>query len=154
MEGKDVQIYQYDRDQLKIEKLELDEVVGKMYVENLPDDQVTWINFHELNDRKIIEKFCKDQYYDTLVVSDIYELDSRPKLEDYGSYYYFSIRSAVASEVNGSKLVLDQISFILGENYLISFQSKSNDHFTSVRDVIEKKKVIVLERQADLLWYR
>lgn len=154
MEGKDVQIYQYDRDQLKIQFLGLDEVVNNLFVENLPDKQVTWLNFHNLEDRKSIEQFCKAQYYDTLVISDIYQMDSRPKLEDYGSYYYFSIPSAVPSEVNGNKLIFDQISFILGENYLISFQTKSNDHFTSVRDRIENRKGIVRERQADFLLYR
>ncbi len=154
MVGKDIQIYQFDRDQLKILQQELDEVAGKLFVETLPDDQVTWINFHSIENRKLIEQFCRDQYYDSLVVSDIYETDSRPKVEDYGSYYYFSIPSAVPSKVNGNKLVFDQISFILSENYLISFQTKSNDHFSSVRDRIENKKGIVRERKVDFLMYR
>lgn len=48
----------------------------------------------------------------------------------------------------------DQLSFVLGENYVVSFQSKPSDHFDVVRDRIENNKGIIHERNSDYLLYR
>jgi magnesium transporter len=48
----------------------------------------------------------------------------------------------------------EQISFILGKNYLISFQQKSSEHFTDVRDRIEKKRGKIRSKGADFLLFR
>lgn len=154
MHSKPVQVYQHDSHHFECLQYEVKDIVEQDFVKNLPKDKVTWLNFHSIDDHKSIEAFCKLQHFDTLVVSDIFDLDSRPKFEDYGSYFFFTIRSAIPQDLYENQLMLDQISFILGENYVISFQVKSNDHFISVRDRIENKKGIIRDKQADFLLYR
>jgi magnesium transporter len=64
------------------------------------------------------------------------------------------VRSALPAENNIFVLQQEQISFILGKNYLISFQQKSSEHFTDVRDRIEKKRGKIRYKGADFLLFR
>jgi magnesium transporter len=116
-------------------------------------DKVVWLNFHSIEDRKDIEQLCKSLKIDQLSIEDIYEENNRPKIEEYEEYLYFSIRSALPNKT-GKNLEQEQISFFLGENYLISFQEKSSDHFTSVRERIEKNKGKIRVKGPDFLLFR
>ncbi|NDE11775.1 MAG: hypothetical protein EBZ95_14640 [Chitinophagia bacterium] len=48
----------------------------------------------------------------------------------------------------------EQISFILGENYLISFQEKAADHFSDVRERIIKARGKIRTKGPDFLLFR
>jgi magnesium transporter len=89
-----------------------------------------------------------------LSVEDVYTEKRRPKLEEYPNYMFFSIRSALPHTDSNVILRQEQISFILGKNYLISFQERSSDHFTDVRDRIEKKRGKIRFKGADFLLFR
>jgi len=67
---------------------------------------------------------------------------------------FFSIRSALPPQELDAVLQQEQISFILGKNYLISFQTKKSDHFTDVRDRIEKKRGKIRFKGPDFLLFR
>jgi magnesium transporter len=125
------------------------------FVENaIDEDYVSWLNFHGLNDRENIDKLCHNLSIDLLTVEDIYTEKSRPKLEEYPNYMFFSVRSALPDDNNTFILQQEQVSFILGKNYLISFQEKSSDHFTDVRDRIEKKRGKIRFKGPDFLLFR
>ena len=91
---------------------------------------------------------------DKLSIEDIFKEKHRPKLEEYPNYLFFSIRSALPDEKNIFILEQEQISFILGEHYLISFQAKKSDHFTDVRMRIEKKRGKIRVKGPDFLLFR
>jgi magnesium transporter len=101
-----------------------------------------------------IETLCEHLHVDRLSVEDIYTEKRRPKLEEYPNYMFFSIRSALPHENNTFVLQQEQISFVLGKNYLISFQERSSDHFTDVRDRIEKKRGKIRIKGPDFLLFR
>jgi magnesium transporter len=54
---------------------------------------------------------------------------------------------------SGDQLETEQISFILGKNYVISFQEKISDHFEHIRERIREYKGISRERGSDFLLY-
>ena len=148
------QLYKYDHDFFLITKNSPD-FFAKEFVENtLGQDNVSWLNFHGLNDKKSIDILCEHLSIDKLTVEDIYTEKRRPKLEEYPNYMFFSVRSALPSENNDTLLQQEQISFILGKNYLISFQEKSSDHFPDVRDRIEKKRGKIRLKGSDFLLFR
>lgn len=66
----------------------------------------------------------------------------------------FYVMSALPKEVENPYLHQDQISFLMGENYLISFQDKPSDHFTDVRDRIEKDRGKIRTKGSDFLMFR
>lgn len=149
------QIYQYNGTELTKEKFNTEAFINDFSFQNLPQDQTTWVNFYVLDDLASIETFCKKENYDALVFQNIREKDNRPQFEDYENYLFFSVRTAMPSS-GGSILRIhqEQLSFILGKNFLISFQSKPSDYFRSVRDRLENKKGIIRDKGADFLLYR
>jgi magnesium transporter len=48
----------------------------------------------------------------------------------------------------------ERISFILGDNYLVSFQERSSDHFTEVRERLEMRKGKICYKGPDFLLFR
>lgn len=121
---------------------------------NNKDDKNHWLNYHDLSDRESVERFCENLAIDKLTIEDIYSDLKRPKLEEYNSYLFFSVRSALIKDHRSSALHQEKISFILGEDFLISFQEKSSDHFTAVRERIEKKKGKIRVKGPDFLLFR
>ena len=148
------QIYKYDNDFFLLSKNTPEYFANEFLSTEIQNDQTVWLNFHDLSDRKSIEKLCESLNIDKLTVEDLYKEKHRPKLEEYSNYLAFSVRSALPDESNTFILEQEQISFVLGKNYLISFQEKSSDHFVSVRERIEKNKGKIRIKGPDFLLFR
>jgi magnesium transporter len=155
MENKQTcQLYKYDKEFYFISK-ESPEYFAREFVQNAIDsDYVSWLNYHDLTEKGPIEHLCDHLSIDKLSVEDIYAEKRRPKIEEYQNYIFFSIRSALPSSDTEAILKQEQVSFILGNNYLISFQSKASDHFSDVRDRIEKKRGKIRFKGPDFLLFR
>lgn len=153
-ENLSCQLYRYDQEFFLVTR-NTPEFFATEFIEIARDEsQVTWLNYHYLANREPIEKLCEHLHIERLSVEDIYTEKKRPKLEEYANYMFFSVRSALPAESNIFVLQQEQISFILGKNYLISFQQKSSEHFTDVRDRIEKKRGKIRSKGADFLLFR
>ena len=148
------QLYKYDPEFFLITKDTPAYFAAEFVKGTLDEDYVSWLNFHSLDDRKSIQTLCEHLDIELLSVEDIYTEKRRPKLEEYPHYMFFSVRSALPIIGEGDGLEQEQVSFILGKNYLISFQEKSSDHFTDVRDRIEKKRGKIRFKGPDFLLFR
>lgn len=152
-EALNCQLYEYDAQSFLLTKN-----MPAYYAENFDtaeftDGKIHWLNFHSIEDRKNIELLCDNLRIEKLTVEDIYKDLKRPKLEEYENYLFFKIKSALPKN-NATTLVKENISFVLGPKYLISFQDKSSDHFTDVRDRIESKRGKIRLKEADFLLFR
>jgi magnesium transporter len=148
------QLYKYDTDFFLVTKNTPAFFATDFNTNQIDDNFVSWLNFHNLNDRENIEKLCDRLEIDKLTVEDIFTEKRRPKIEEYPNYMFFSIRSALPDENNIFVLQQEQISFLLGSDHLISFQEKSSDHFLDVRDRIEKKRGKIRLKGPDFLLFR
>ena len=148
------QVYKYDNDFFLVTKNSPEYFAKEFVSTEIQKDQVVWLNFHDISDRLSIEKLGESLLIDKLTIEDIFKEKHRPKLEEYPNYLFFSIRSALPDEKNIFILEQEQISFILGENYLISFQEKKSDHFADVRMRIEKKRGKIRVKGPDFLLFR
>lgn len=113
---------------------------------------VSWINVVGINQTEIIKQL--DEYFGLhpLVLEDIQNLEQRPKIEDFGDYIYIAIKMLNYSE---KKINSEQLSIILGKNFVITFQTgKNKDIFDSIRERIRKNKGKIRKMQADYLVYR
>lgn len=114
-----------------------------------------WLNFHSIKDREAIHKLCDRLCIDRLLQEDLFIPNKRTRLEEYSEYVFFSIVSALPKEgMNVYDLKKERISFIIGDNYLISFQEKSSDHFPNVRERIELKRGKIRFKGPDFLLFR
>lgn len=147
------QLYEYDPQSFLLTKNTPAYYVQNFDAAELTDGKIHWLNFHSIEDRANIELLCENLAIEKLTVEDIYKDLKRPKLEEYENYLFFKIKSALPA-TNSTTLEKENISFVLGPKYLISFQDKSSEHFTDVRDRIETKRGKIRHKEADFLLFR
>ena len=148
------QLYHYNEDDYKLTKNSSEYYAENFVAKELIEKgkkHVHWLNFHSINDKISIEKLAENLNIEKLTIEDVYSEFKRPKIEEYNDYIFFSVKSALVKENNSTILHKERISFILGDNYLISFQEKSSDHFPEVRERIEKKKGKIRFKGPDFL---
>ncbi|MBI1769886.1 MAG: magnesium/cobalt transporter CorA [Bacteroidetes bacterium] len=112
---------------------------------------VNWINLDGLSDTSIINKIGEHYSLHSLLMEDVLA-DHQPKVEEYDDYLFFTLKMLYRIESN--VIDYEQISFVLGENYLISFQEKEGDLFGPLRDRIRLDQGRVRKKKADYLLYR
>jgi magnesium transporter len=93
---------------------------------------VTWIHIDGLQDVRLLEQMGVVFGLHPLILEDILNTDQRPKLEDHGDYLYIVLKRFHTEE--GSRLVPEQVSIVLGSNYLISLQEKEGKLLDPVRE--------------------
>ena len=83
---------------------------------------VTWVHIDGLQDVRLLEQMGAVFGLHPLILEDILNTDQRPKLEDHGEYLYIVLKRFHNDE--GGRLVPEQVSLVLGPNYLISLQER------------------------------
>ena len=114
-------------------------------------DSTTWINLNGLNHVADIEKLGSHYELHPLVLEDIVNISQRPKIDEYDNYI-FVVLKMLYYDID-QNIVSEQVSFILGKNYVISFQESEGDVLDSVRTRIRQAKGRVRQMQADYLLY-
>jgi len=136
-------------------KEEYHEINVKDIEECFPFDKesiVTWINIDGIHNSEIIENIGKHLNLHPLLLEDIMNTHQRPKIEDYGDCI-FMVLKMLYHDAEQNKLEIEQVSLILGPNYVISFQEKEGDVFNPVRERIRKGKGKVRNMRASYLAY-
>jgi len=112
----------------------------------------SWINVEGLHEIEVIQQVGECQGLHPLVLEDILNTDQRPKLEDYGEYLYIVLKTFRSDK--GGEIVTEQVSLILGANFVISFQEGiSGDIFSPIRERIRNGKGRVRSMGTDYLAY-
>jgi magnesium transporter len=113
---------------------------------------ITWINIDGLHQIEIMEKLGECYGFHPLVLEDILNTDQRPKMEDYGDYLYIVLRMLSYND-KSTQIETEQVSLILGPNFLFSFQENQGDVFDPVRERIRTGKGRIRKMGADYLAY-
>jgi magnesium transporter len=113
---------------------------------------VTWINIDGVHDIEIIEKLGKRFDLHPLILEDIVNTGQRPKMEDFGSYIFVVLKMLYYDEKK-KEIEGEQVSLILGSNFVISFQEREGDVFNPLRDRIRNAKGRIRKTGADYLAY-
>ncbi len=114
---------------------------------------VTWINIDGIHDVKVIEKIGKHFNLHPLLLEDILNTTQRPKLEDFEDYIFTVLKMLYYKEEKDIRIEAEQVSFVLGANFLISFQEREGDVFNSVREGLREGKGSIRKKGADYLAY-
>jgi magnesium transporter len=112
---------------------------------------VTWINVEGLNDIPFLEGLGKLFGFHPLTLEDVLNCGQRPKLEDYGSYHFLVMKSLSLDKEDC--LQVEQISFFLSGNYIITLQEIPGDSFEAVRERIRQTKGQIRKLGPDYLLY-
>jgi len=105
-----------------------------------PAPTISWFNVDGVSQVDVLQHLGDCFKIHPLVLEDILATDQRPKAEDYGSYLYVVLKMLRLEEKSG-ELQSEQVSIVLGENYLISFQEGlEGDVFEPVRLRLRNEK--------------
>ncbi|MFX0021802.1 MAG: magnesium/cobalt transporter CorA [Candidatus Hermodarchaeota archaeon] len=113
---------------------------------------IRWIDVYGLAEVKLIEEIGRQFDLHPLILEDILNPHQRPKLEDYGKFI-FAVLNKLSWNQEQEDFEHEQISLILGENYVISFQERDTNLFNPIYERIKIPKGRVRLMGADYLFY-
>jgi len=111
---------------------------------------VTWIDVVGLHQPVLIEDIGKMFKIHPLVLEDIVHTSQRPKLEEFDNYIFLVLRMFYFQDKD---IIDEQVSLILGENYVITVQEKPGDIFDPTRERIRSRKFRITKSKSDYLAY-
>jgi magnesium transporter len=113
---------------------------------------VSWINIDGLHDVDLIR--CLGEHFGIhpLIQEDVVDTEHRPKIEDMGDYL-FLILKMIRWDEQKNEIQSEQVSFLLGLNYVITFQEQPGDVFESIRERIRTHSGRIRKMGNDYLVY-
>jgi magnesium transporter len=114
-------------------------------------DTITWININGLNHTKEIEAVGNYYNIHPLTLEDIVNVSGRPKIDEFENYLYVVIKMLYYDKDDNIKS--EQVSFVLGDYYVLSFQEAEGDVFNSLRERIRFAKGRIRTMGSDYLLY-
>ena len=114
--------------------------------------KTNWLNIHGLNDLDLLKSIGDYFEIDNFMLDDILNTTRRTKIEEQQDILFFNIKSLLPAE-NSDNISVEQISFLIKDGVLISFQEKRSDFFTHIRERIRTHSGIVRTKKADYLLY-
>ena len=143
-----ISVYEYNVSEVKIEKL--DKVEDCFKYLNTPN--ISWINFDGLK-KEDIDKTCAHFGVHPLIAEDIFSSGQRPKMDELNQLLFCLLNMLYFNEEILS-VESEQISIILGSNFILSFQEDaSRDVFNPLREKIKVAGSKVRQSGADYLFY-
>ena len=113
---------------------------------------VSWLNISGLHEVEILEKIGQRYDIHPLVLEDILNTAHRPKVEVFDNYI-FIVFKMIGYDSENENITIEQVSLILGPNFVITFQEYDGDVFQPVRQRIQDAKGRIRKRGADYLAY-
>ena len=142
-----LELIQYDEKEYSMHQdLPISELIAHIKL-----NQVNWINLDGLHEKSIVQKLADHFCLHSLLVEDITS-DHQPKVEEYDDFLFFTLK--MLYRIEAGVIDYEQISFVLGKDYLLSFQEKEGDLFGNLRDRIRLDQGRVRKKKADYLLYR
>jgi len=100
-----------------------------------------WFNIDGLHNPEVIRDIGTHFGLHPLVQEDILNTDHRPKIEVHADYLYIVLKMLKFDE-SLDTVQFEQVSLIVGQNYVLSFQEKTGDVFDSVRTRLHQGRKI------------
>lgn len=86
-----------------------------------------------------------------MVLEDIVNTTQRPKIDEYENYIFIVLKMLYYNK--DENIVIEQVSFVLGENYVLTFQESEGDVFGSIRDRLRLNRGRIRGMKSDYLLY-
>lgn len=97
----------------------------------LKESHILWVNILK-RDADLIKRVTGQLGLENVPIKAILNLNERPKLDNFDSYYRFSISSVEHSESNRLKRI--PICYLVGKNFIVTVQDGDIDYFLEFRD--------------------
>lgn len=116
------------------------------------NSSVMWLNIDGVHQAEIIDQVGKSFGLHPLVAEDIASTGQRPKMEDFEDYIFVVLRM-LRFDNKENETKTEQISLILGRNFVVSFQEDEGDVFDHLRERLRSNKGRIRKMGSDYLAY-
>lgn len=144
----EMQMFVYDDANLT----EFEQIKVSDFDQSIETLKTNWINIHGLNDLELVKAVGDYFGIDHFMLADILNTSKRTKLEEQKEVLFFNIKSLLPTE-HSDNIQVEQISFLIKDGILLSFQEKRSDFFAHIRERIRTHSGIVRAKKADYLLY-
>ncbi len=135
VEKSRITLIDYDAEQLQ--EREVSDIREVLPMKDAPT--VTWVNIDGLHDMDLIQQVGELFGIHPLTLEDIVNTGHRPKVEEFETYLLIVFKMLYIVEPT-HRIETEQVSLVLGERFLLSFQEVPGDVFVPVRDRMRKGK--------------
>ena len=122
------------------------------FISSRAENKITWLNIDGLHDVGVIETIGKQFNIHPLVLEDILNTEKRPLIEDYGDYIYM-VAKMLSYDDEENIVKAEQVSVVLGNNYVVTFQESVGDVFNPIRERLRQGKGRIRKDGSDYLAY-
>jgi magnesium transporter len=149
-EPESIRLIVYDYDSRHINVKELSDVSSCYdYIET---PTTTWLNVDGLRKTEV-EEICNKYGIHTLISEDILSVGQRPKMDEINGLLFCLLNMMYFNEKD-SAVETEQISIVLGKNFVISFQEdETRDVFNPLREKLKLNGSKIRQNGADFLFY-
>lgn len=148
MDNSRIRIIQYNKEET-IEK-EIDDY--KNLKKHINKNFTNWINIDGLHDIELMKTVMDEFEIPPLAMEDIMNTDQRPKIIESENHLIIILK-AIYVEEKDDNIKAEQISFILGKDYLLTIQERVGDYFEPVRNRIRDVSGKIRLRKEDYIQY-
>lgn len=143
-----ITVYDYNLDHANIYELKTVDESFKF----LDSSTISWINIDGIR-KSDVETICNHFNVHPLIQEDILSVNQRPKMDEIDNIM-FCLMNMLYYNKNSNTVEQEQISIVLGNNFVLSFQEDANrDVFNSLREKIKLPNSRVRQARADYLCY-
>jgi magnesium transporter len=119
----------------------------------LDTQSVSWVDVQGLGSEDVLKRLGKVFNLHALVLEDIVNIPQRPKVESFEAQELI-ILHMVTSREDGRGFYDEQVSLILGKNYVLTVQEEpENDVFEPIRQRIHRNRGVIRSQKSDYLAY-
>lgn len=147
-EAVSIRMIEYDSESLEEKELaSIEECVPY-----LDTPRPTWVDVVGLHEVEIVQKIGERYGFHPLMLEDVVNTEQRPKIEDYGKHVFIVLKM-LHYDSGSRRFDPEQVSLVVGENFLISFQERQTDLFRAVLERLRTGKGRLRRMGVDYLAY-
>jgi len=115
-------------------------------------DRVNWVDLYGLHEPEVVDRYFAYLGLHLLNREDVLNTTQRPKFEDDEDYIFFCFRMLLYDS-EAESFDTEQISLVLREGQLFTFQERQGDLFDPIRKRIQNPSTRIRSRGADYLCF-
>lgn len=113
---------------------------------------VSWVNVCGVHNESLISEIGRQFDLHNLLIEDLLNTGQRPTFTDYDDCFFVAVKM-LKYDKKKDYVHSEQLSFVVGENYILTFQEEVGDVFDPIRDRLRKESTKIRDRGVDYLCY-
>ena len=115
-------------------------------------EAITWLNVDGLHNAALMSEIGAILSIPTYILSDVMNPSLRPQVEEFDNGIFVSVKMLEFHDKE-HRIQIENISFVMMEHLLITFQEKRGDAFNPVKERIRKHKTKIRTSGTDYLLF-